>query len=91
MQIHYGKYHSENFECGLCDFEAKSLEHLETHIKTCEVYECEECEKTSTQLTGMKKHILESKKCSLTNILHIKIDRNNDQLANYTAYNQSDL
>ena len=91
MQIHHGKSHGELFECGLCEFEAKSLENLELHLKTCEIYECEECEFTSKHISVIKKHNLETKKCSSSNILHVKIDRNNEEMADCTAYKHSDL
>ena len=31
IDIHYGKCHTENFVCGLCDFEAKTLENLDLY------------------------------------------------------------
>ena len=31
MEIHLGKYHSDKFECGLCDSETKDFETLQTH------------------------------------------------------------
>jgi hypothetical protein len=40
MEVHLGKEHSANFECGLCEVEAKDLENLEMHLFTCEIYEC---------------------------------------------------
>ena len=73
------------------DYEAKSLDNLEIHLKTCEIYECEDCEYVSKQLSGIKQHISEIQKCSSSNILHIKMDRNNDQLASCTEYKQSDI
>ena len=41
MAVHIGKNHSEKFDCGLCDLETNSLQNLETHLKTCEAYECD--------------------------------------------------
>ena len=35
MEIHLGKMPQENFECGLCGFEAIDLEKLELHLFTC--------------------------------------------------------
>ena len=43
MEVHLGKYHSENFECALCDHKDKSLENLETHLFTCEILLCDDC------------------------------------------------
>ena len=51
MEVHLGKHHSEKYECGLCDFGAGSLENLETHLNTCEVFQCnwdkDKCKKDS--------------------------------------------
>ena len=70
MQIHHGKCHSELFECGLCDFEAKTLDNLELHLTTCETYECEEYEFVSKHISGIKKHFLENIKCAYSRICH---------------------
>ena len=43
-----------------CDFNAKTLESV--HIKTCEIYECENCEFVSKQLSGTKNNMRETKK-----------------------------
>ena len=83
---------TENFVCGLCAFEAKTLENLDLHIKTCEIYECAECEYISKQLSGIKEHISESStKCSLSSIFHLKMDRENEAVANCKEYKQSEL
>ena len=36
---HTGKDHSPTFECGICDLEVNTLEKLEIHIGSCEVYQ----------------------------------------------------
>ena len=91
MQIHNGKAHMEKIECGLCDCKTKNLETLNMHLKTCEIYECNQCEFVATQLSGIKKHMKESHECSLSTVHHVKIDRNNDEEAAYTEYEQSEL
>ena len=37
MQMHNGKCHQKNIECGLCKYEAKDIEKLDLHIATCEM------------------------------------------------------
>ena len=49
--------HSVNLYSGICTFEAGSLENLETHLRTCEVYHCDECEKRIKSITEIKEHI----------------------------------
>ena len=85
MQILHGKCHSKLFECGLCDFEAKTLENLELPPENMwdlwmwRMWIC------------IKKHFSENKKCDASRICHIKMDGNNAELANCKEYNQSDL
>ena len=91
LQIHNGKIHMENLECGLCDCKTKDFETLNLHLKTCEIYECNKCEFVANQLSGIRKHMRESNDCSLSTFHHIKIDRNNDEEAAFTEYEQSEL
>ena len=44
MEVHVGKEHADGFDCGLCGFKEQSLENLETHLSTCEVYDCGYCD-----------------------------------------------
>ena len=90
FNAHHGKSHGELFECGLFEFKAKSFDNLELHLKTCEIYECEECEFTSKQISGINCQFL-YEKCSFINIFHIKIDRINEEIAKCSEYKQSDL
>ena len=92
LQIHHGKCHSKIFECGLCDFQAKNLDSLELHLKTCEIYECEECELVSKSFVGMKNHRSEKNtKCESSTVFHVKMDRDNEETASCTDYQQSEL
>ena len=34
MDVHIGKHHSENVECGLCELELKTIDDLELHLVT---------------------------------------------------------
>ena len=34
MFVHFGKVHSEKFECGICECEMDTLENLEVHLVT---------------------------------------------------------
>ena len=40
MEVHTGKNHTDNFECGLCEHNFVNIGKLETHLNTCEVYRC---------------------------------------------------
>ena len=40
MEVHIGKEHADGFDSGLCGFKEQSLENLETHLSTFEVYDC---------------------------------------------------
>ena len=58
MHVHIGKAHSEKLECGLCEIEIDTLENLETHLITCEIYECNHCYFSSKNLSQMKTHVI---------------------------------
>ena len=80
MEVHMGKNHSDKFECGLCEWEANSLENLETHLNTCEMFQCDNngCKKRFRLIKDMKEHIKEAHKEYGNGYLdHLKLDRNN--------------
>ena len=52
------KHHGDNFECGLCDYEAADLENLEIHLTTYEYYKCDLWEEIIWTFTDIKEHIL---------------------------------
>ena len=79
MEVHIGKHHCEKYECGLCDSEIGSQEKLETHLKTCEAYECDHhsgCDRRYKTLSDLKKHFTEKHKKDMVYFNHLKIDRN---------------
>ena len=75
MEVHIGKYHAVDFECALCEFKAKSLDELELHMFTCEVYMCETCEIRVKTLKAIKTHIADDRKAKNGNFTHLKMDR----------------
>ena len=80
MEVHTGRCHSADYECGLCDFKATNLENLETHLSTCEIYECEGCYFRVTQICDMKSHMETKHEKYNVRIWHVKVDRNNDEV-----------
>ena len=97
MEVHLGKYHSEIFECNLCDYEALSLENLETHLYTCEIYECRECKLRGRTLSELKTHMenqhAEAGKTrwGFPAIIHTKMDREKFVEVTSKAYYVEDL
>ena len=59
LEVHAGKKHSGNFECALCGFAGKDLEQLETHIHTCERFNCTYCKPETTfyNIPDLKSHL----------------------------------
>ena len=62
MDVHIGKSHSENKECGICECNTKSLEDLEIHLSGCEIYKCAsnddlECDYKVKTLSEIRNHI----------------------------------
>ena len=71
MEVHYTQY-----EWGLCDFVANSFESLETHLSTCEIFKCDECEKRFQTISDMKAHIeTDHEESSYFTIMHAKQSR----------------
>ena len=56
MDVHVGKYHADDFECGVCE---NNLEGLEVHLQTCEKFKCRLCEMMGKTLGELKKHTKE--------------------------------
>ena len=68
MEVHLGKSHSDQFECVLWEFVAKDLENLDMLLFTCEIYQCEECEKrgdTYSTIIHAKQSRADSEKISV--------------------------
>ena len=77
LQVHIGKQHSGNFECGLCDYAGNTLDNLETHYLTCEVYTCKRCTESFYNLSNVKDHLKAKhmKHIRNTEVEHIKMDK----------------
>jgi hypothetical protein len=90
MEVHNGKCCVSDFYCGLCEMKADTLENLETHLVSCEVYECEECEKRLTKLSDMKLH-LEDDHSKDKNFFHLKMHRILKSKVDCKKYSYSDL
>ena len=91
LQIHNGKAHGSTLECGLCEFQAKDLETQNLHLKTCEIYECDQCEHVAKKLSSIKNHLSNNSDCLSSNVHHVKLDRNDDEEADCKEYEQKDL
>ena len=58
--VHIGKSHTDNFECGLCEKEFGNLEMLTVHLQTCEIYRCRRCYKKETSISEIKADAVKS-------------------------------
>ena len=61
MEVHVGKCCYNLPMCGLCDQNFTNLEMLETHLNTCEIYECGNCDKRCKLLSDVKEHVTDEK------------------------------
>ena len=93
MEVHLGKKHSDQFNCGICEFEAKSFENLKIHLTTCEMYRCERCDSKLTTLKDMKEHIetehLEIK--GYINVVHMKQSRSDCEIIDERSHRAEGL
>ena len=95
MEVHQGKNHDKNFECGLCGFFAKSEEDLDLHLFTCEIYSCDDCGTRLNTISELKKHLSDDKHRIRNNqyykIIHAKIGKNSDSEINLKTYFKEDF
>ena len=78
IESHIKKHHSENITCGICEYEAKTIDELEGHIETCQTYKgC--CNNIYKTIPDLKIHINEVHKGGRWCIRHTCIDPNNQQ------------
>ena len=93
MEVHHGRKHSQDPECGLCEFKANSRENLETHLVTCEIYDCKRCDLRFQNLTTMRTHLQEEHKghTQIVTIVHAKLDRKNSEIVACKEYNGKSL
>ena len=78
LEVHYERMHSGYYDCALCAYRAENEESLNVHLFTCETFTCDNCDPKVmvTTLPDMKAHVT-SEHTEQTNIIHLKLDRNN--------------
>ena len=79
MDVHNGKSHTDNFECGLCEKDFGNLEELTLHLNTCEIYRCRRCFKKEISISDIKAHAVRNHNGNgpgATLVDHIKMSRN---------------
>jgi dimeric dUTPase (all-alpha-NTP-PPase superfamily) len=92
MEVHIGKEHSENFECGLCEFEAPNFENLDIHLNVCEVYQCGGCEKIFKTIKNVKDHIEKMQYSDGWHyVYHLKLDRDNANEVSEKQYRSDEI
>ena len=74
MEVHFGKTHSDNLECGLCEVQMDTLENLEMHLFTCEIYVCCSCFLKGKSLSELKSHVVNEHGVDEA-FLHLKMNR----------------
>ena len=89
-EVHVGKCRENNLDCGLCGDDFEKLKDLETHLRTCEIYECQSCWLRCKNLSEMKKHKKENHSSS-TKLDHLKIDREKEFNVSSTFHTLEDL
>ena len=91
IQVHQGRDHGDGFECGLCDFQAKSLETLNLDLTTCESYDCSRCNIRVFTISDIKAHIKEKHDSEYLTIYHGKLDRKDSNYVKQTSYDKDEL
>ena len=88
MEVHLWKCHSEQYDCGLCDYVATSLENLETHLFTCETYQCDKCDIRLKNISDMKTQLKNDHENVYFQIMHAKQCRFDSEEINVTEYSK---
>ena len=92
MEVHAGKTHTDNYECGLREVNFENGNDLETHINTCEIYRCKRCYLKFIQLSDVKAHVEKKHKgVQSTLIQHLKISRVNSDEVSSKEYWHTEL
>ena len=93
MDVHVGKHHADDFECGLCESKFDRLESLEVHLQTCEKFKCRLCELMGKILNELKNHTKERHTNAFKGgmIYHIKLDRSNFKDVTFTGHWSEDI
>ena len=90
--VHMGKEHSDNLECGLCAFKLKDKEQLETHQLTCEIYKCTLCDNNFVKLADLKDDVTTDHEYNkYRSIIHAKQNRFNEEEIDETYYRGEEL
>ena len=89
IEVHVGREHGENFECGLCELTAEDLESLDIHLLTCEVYKCNKCENVFKNLQDLKQHSHENE--THKTATHIKQSREDKHSYDAISYRYEEL
>ena len=81
MDVHIGKCGFETaYKCGFCDATFAEIDHLEDHLRTCEVYECFECLMRRRSLSEMKTYIVQDHE-NCKKLTHMKINLENEKMS----------
>ena len=91
VEVHHGKCHSSGFDCGLCDYKAKSLNKSKIHLSTCEIYECDDCYFRVKTLYELKAHMQELHENENTKIIHAKLNRKDEDIICSTEHWRNEL
>ena len=93
MEVHIGRLHSEQIECGLCNYEANNIDNLNLHIATCEIYTCEACCFRTKNLHDIKDHLnnVHLNGTQWDEIIHAKVNRKDSELIDQVIHMKCDL
>ena len=76
----------------MCDFKAKNINKLNTHISTCESYDCDECNFRVKTLSSIRTHMEEVHvETENVKINHLKLDRKDDNFVTITEHLRHEL
>ena len=75
----------------MCNYRAGTSENLDTHLSTCESYECNDCFFKVGNLTDIKSHTMIEEHAQDLKIIHGKVDRKDPNYIKTTEHLRFDL
>ena len=86
MNVHIGRFHTDQFECGLCERNLGNSSSLDVHLNTCEIYRCRMCWEEKNTISELKDHLKNHNNPQHIVIEHFKMSRSSNSEVSITGY-----
>ena len=91
MNVHIGRFHTDQFECGLCEINLGNSSSLDVHLNTCEIYRCRMCWEEKKTISELRDHLKNHDNPQHIVIEHYKMSRSSNSEVSITGYKGKDF